>query len=46
MQSRSIDLPVDKIKSLVEETGFPPMYGIRIYRNVYARMGGLAREAS
>ncbi len=42
MQSRSIDLLIDKIKSAVEETGVPPEYDIRIYKNVYACMGGVA----
>lgn len=42
MQSRSIDILIDKIKSAVEETGVPPEYDIRIYKNVYACMGGVA----
>lgn len=42
MQSRGIDFLIDKIKSVVEETGVPPDYDIRIYKNVYACMGGVA----
>jgi len=42
MQSHSIDLLIDKIKSVVEETGVPPEYDIRVYKNVYACMGGVA----
>jgi hypothetical protein len=42
MQSRSIDFLIDKIKSVVEEIGVPPDYDIRIYKNVYVCMGGVA----
>lgn len=42
MQSRGIDYLIDKVKSVVAETGIPPDYDIRIYKNIYACMGGVA----
>lgn len=42
MHSRKIDLLVDMIKSVTKEIGVPPEYDIRVYKNVYACMGGLA----
>jgi hypothetical protein len=42
MHSRSIDFLVDKIKSVVQEIGVPSDYDIRVYKSVYACMGGVA----
>jgi hypothetical protein len=42
IHSRKIDLLVDTVKSVVKEIGLPPEYDIRVYKNVYACMGGLA----
>jgi hypothetical protein len=42
MQSRNIDFLVDKVRSVVKETGVPSEYDIRIYKNVYACLGGVA----
>lgn len=42
MHSRAIDHLVDKIKSVVKEIGIPPTYDIRVYKNIYACMGGFA----
>jgi hypothetical protein len=39
MQSRKINLLVDKIKEVVKEMGIPPEYDIRVYKNVYACCG-------
>jgi len=42
MHSRNIDFLIDKVKSVVKEMGIPPEYDIRIYKNIYACMGGTA----
>jgi hypothetical protein len=42
MHSRNIDFLIDKVKSVVKEIGVPPEYDIRVYKNVYACMGGVA----
>lgn len=42
MHSRNIDFLIDKVKSVVSEIGVPPKYDIRVYKNVYACMGGVA----
>ena len=39
MQSRKINLLIDKIKEVVKEMGIPPEYDIRVYKNVYACCG-------
>jgi hypothetical protein len=42
MHSSSIDFLIEKVKSVVKEIGVPPEYDIRVYKNVYACMGGIA----
>ena len=39
MQSRKINLLIDKIKEVVKEMGIPPEYDVRVYKNVYACCG-------
>jgi hypothetical protein len=39
MQSRKIDLLIDKVKEVIKEMGIPPEYDVRVYKNVYACCG-------
>jgi hypothetical protein len=38
-QTRQVDFLIDKVKEIVKEMGLPPLYDVRIYKNVYSCCG-------